>query len=527
MHNSSFDTPNQQEAQEHSEEPNLRTREGLEAGELGLKAREFNFEAGEENTEARACNFEAKNTNIPTPVLNPEKTYGDYHLELNRQICDKHGQSLHSNALPPPFTSREHKFLFMKNQMSSSDIDKLMYLWGQTLAHHGDTPPFTNHKDLYSTIDVIPLEEVMCESFTMKFNGEGSVPSDSDLEYVESFALPSLLHLGLLSSRMKSKGDSTKSEGQLYTQHGVTKYQEILPPTRSYGAVAILLVNGNNELHTSGVRQDRTGHRMDEYTQSPTSPKDHSLYQDPHVMVHNMFANRDFKDEIEYMPYREWKCAKCFAFPAELDGEDVQLHAQIITDVLCDNGVDANIVSMFKDHLVIWVKKYLECIHGKTRAKVVMDDIDRRLVSLELLQHHHFQTFDIITEDTLEEIKEALDHFHCYRKIFQETSYSLMHYVMLIHMFSTPNDFMAHGMLGPHSDISQQDPSHNNRNMEDSGKANDSGEVDNDSKMNNSGKVDNGGETDERGKEDENDKEDDGAIEGAQNANKYTPFMHW
>ncbi|KAG2030037.1 hypothetical protein BDR03DRAFT_936739 [Suillus americanus] len=57
---------------------------------------------------------------------------------------------------------------------------------------------------------------------------------------------------------------------------------------------------------------------------------------------------------------------------------------------------------------------------------------------------------DIITENTLEEIKEALDCFHCYCKIFQETGvhfdgfslprqHSLMHYVMLIRMFGAPN----------------------------------------------------------------------------------------
>ncbi|KAG2100728.1 hypothetical protein BD769DRAFT_1697592 [Suillus cothurnatus] len=28
---------------------------------------------------------------------------------------------------------------------------------------------------------------------------------------------------------------------------------------------------------------------------------------DPHTMVHNMLANRNFKDEMEYAPYREWK----------------------------------------------------------------------------------------------------------------------------------------------------------------------------------------------------------------------------
>ncbi|KAG2036149.1 hypothetical protein BDR03DRAFT_983111 [Suillus americanus] len=229
MHNSSFDIPNQQGAREHSEEPNLETGEGLEAGELGLEAREFNCRAEEVNIGAREFDFEAENTNIPTPVLNPEETYQDYHLELNGQICDEHGQFIHPDAPPPPFTSREcgdwTPFRDCTEFETADDIDKLMYLWGQTLVHHRDTPPFSDHKDLYSTIDAIPLGEVPWESFTMKFNGEGSVPSDSDLE-----ACP------------------------LWMDTPYTAW-----------------------------------------------------FQDPHAMICNMLANPDFKDEMEYVPYCEWK----------------------------------------------------------------------------------------------------------------------------------------------------------------------------------------------------------------------------
>jgi hypothetical protein len=32
----------------------------------------------------------------------------------------------------------------------------------------------------------------------------------------------------------------------------------------------------------------------------------------------------------------------------------------------------------FKDHLVTWVEQYLEQTHGKSRAKDILDDIDRR-----------------------------------------------------------------------------------------------------------------------------------------------------
>ena len=32
----------------------------------------------------------------------------------------------------------------------------------------------------------------------------------------------------------------------------------------------------------------------------------------------------------------------------------------------------------FKDHLVQWIVDYLHLTHGETRAKNVLDDIDRR-----------------------------------------------------------------------------------------------------------------------------------------------------
>ncbi|KAG2156780.1 uncharacterized protein EDB93DRAFT_1246971 [Suillus bovinus] len=283
-------------------------------------------------------------------------------------------------------------------------------------------------------------------------------------------------------------------------------------------------------------------------------------------------------------------CAKCLAFPTDLDGKDAQLCARVVTDVLCDNvdfntlwcqwGVDADVVPFtndyprtnihellspnilhqlikgtFKDHLVTWVEKYLECIHGKTCTKVVIDDIDRRIAAApsfaglrQFPQGRGFTQWtgndskalmkDIITEDTLKEIEEA-DWFHHYHKIFQETGvpfdrfslprqHSLVHYGTLICMFGVPNgvcssiteskhikamlltnqrldklaaahtDFIARGMLGPHPDIGPQHP------LQDNGKADNGGEADERSE-----------EAGKRGEADESDKEDDGAVEGA------------
>ncbi|KAG2037780.1 hypothetical protein BDR03DRAFT_933822 [Suillus americanus] len=644
MHNSSFDIPNQQGAREHSEEPNLETREGLEAGELGL-------EAGELGLEAREFNCKAEEANIGF---------------------------IHPDAPPPPFTSREHgdwtpfrdrtefettEFLYMKNQMSGSDIDKLMYLWGRTLAHHEDTPPFADHKDLYSTIDAIPLGEVAWESFTMKFNGEGS----DKMEYVPYCEWKGEEGDTKRQWRNVMSGDWAWNQADEIAKDPATHGSTFVPILLGSDKTMVSVATGQNDYYplyasignvqNNVCRTHRNAVAIVGFLAIPKTVKQYSedaqFRKFKKQLFHSSLSRilRSFKTfmtvpEVVHFgdghfrriiyglgPYiadyleqvvlsciiSNW-CAKCFALPTDLDGEDAQLHVQIVTDVLFDN-VDADVVPFtnnypranihellspnilhqlikgtFKDHLVIWVEKYLECIHGKTCAKVVMDDIDRRIaaapsfaglrqfpqgrgfsqwtgnnskalmkVYLPAIEGHVpddvvqcFRAFlkfcylvrqDIIMENMLEEIKEALDRFHCYHKIFQETSvrfdgfslpcqHSLMHYVMLIHIFGTPNgvcssvteskhikavkepwrrsskfnalgqmlltnqhldklaaartDFMACGMLGPHPNISQQDPSHDNGDVEDSGKANDSGEVDDDGKMDNGAEVDDG-----------------------------------
>ncbi|KIK13237.1 hypothetical protein PISMIDRAFT_119195, partial [Pisolithus microcarpus 441] len=154
----------------------------------------------------------------------------------------------------------------------------------------------------------------------------------------------------------------------------------------------------------------------------------------------------------------------------------------------------------FKDHLVEWVGKYLELKYGKAGAKERMMDIDRRiaavppfpglrrfpdgrgfsqwtgddskalmkypLVYLPAIEGHVPQDIvrtlraflefcyivrqNIITDDTLSDLKNALDHFHYHREIFRDVGvrvegfslprqHSLVHYEALIHLFGAPN----------------------------------------------------------------------------------------
>jgi hypothetical protein len=56
--------------------------------------------------------------------------------------------------------------------MSAPDINVLLDLWAAKLIQHGDYPPFADAKDLYQTIDAIPLGDTPWESFTAKYQGE-------------------------------------------------------------------------------------------------------------------------------------------------------------------------------------------------------------------------------------------------------------------------------------------------------------------------------------------------------------------
>ncbi|KAG1801034.1 uncharacterized protein HD556DRAFT_1503210 [Suillus plorans] len=116
-------------------------------------------------------------------------THCDYHLQLDTRICDEVGNFIHPNTPPPPYTSRAPdnwtpyhnqtkfetaKFLYSKVQMSAGDIDKLMQLWGTTLAKHNDAPPFSDHCDLYSTINNTPVGDVPWKCFSMRYNAKDS-----------------------------------------------------------------------------------------------------------------------------------------------------------------------------------------------------------------------------------------------------------------------------------------------------------------------------------------------------------------
>ncbi|KAI6158878.1 hypothetical protein EDD17DRAFT_1779129 [Pisolithus thermaeus] len=118
------------------------------------------------------------------------------HSQLARQVlsahqipcwkCDSNGQYIDPNSPPPPLFERSSndwgpygsqlwfetmEFIFQEAEMSVSKIDKLCHLWGHSSS--GGQPPFTDHKELYKTINAMEL----------KYNGEQ--PADNILPWMD------------------------------------------------------------------------------------------------------------------------------------------------------------------------------------------------------------------------------------------------------------------------------------------------------------------------------------------------------
>jgi hypothetical protein len=62
--------------------------------------------------------------------------------------------------------------------MSAPNINTLLDLWATSLLKHDDHPPFADHKDLYNTIDNIPIGGVNWQTFGVQYSGDKPAEPD-------------------------------------------------------------------------------------------------------------------------------------------------------------------------------------------------------------------------------------------------------------------------------------------------------------------------------------------------------------
>ncbi|KAL1698841.1 hypothetical protein EV121DRAFT_274145 [Schizophyllum commune] len=197
----------------------------------------------------------------------------------------------------------------------------------------------------------------------------------------------------------------------------------------------------------------------------------------------------DYPEQLWLAGIVQGWCPKCGAMPHDLDGTNARRPTHEKTDFLIsvfdpgtlwsDFGVRDDVVPFthefsradihellspdllhqvikgtFKDHLVTWVYEYLVLVHGETRAKEIMDDIDRRISAVPsfpgLWCFPEGRDFAQWTgDDSKALMKAALDRFHRFRQVFINVGiredislprqHSLKHYARSIRLFGSPN----------------------------------------------------------------------------------------
>jgi hypothetical protein len=154
--------------------------------------------------------------------------------------CDRHGNFLNEDEPPTPseprsvtdwtpFVDRQQfetaDFLFKRAKMSAGNIDHLLQLWAAT----GEAP-FTNHADLYDTIDAIPIGGVPWQNFEVTYNSqqpETDVPPWMQQTFEVYFRDPRLLFLNMLANPAFAE-DFDYTPMQIFNDKASRRYEHFM-----------------------------------------------------------------------------------------------------------------------------------------------------------------------------------------------------------------------------------------------------------------------------------------------------------
>ena len=191
--------------------------------------------------------------NIPHIIHHQQLTFReDLWRKRKRNSTDSDPPPLRSDCGPYNWTPYHNRiefevadFLYWRNQMSTGHIDFIFNLWAASLATHQDSPPFSNHTEMYHAINSTPLGDLPWRCFSLEYNGD--VPRDGvwswmDAEYDVWFRDPlDLMHKILSNPDFDGKIDYAPV--QEYRSDGVHRYQNFMSGNWSWKqAVSISLV---------------------------------------------------------------------------------------------------------------------------------------------------------------------------------------------------------------------------------------------------------------------------------------------
>jgi hypothetical protein len=146
-------------------------------------------------------------------------------------------------------------FLYRREQMSAGNIDILLELLAAMLACHNDTPPFSDHQDLYDTIDATSISGVPWKSATLSYDGPRPEQSPPWMEsdYTIWFRDPLILFKNMLQNPDFDKSFDYTPYRQ-YDDKGKRRYEHFMSGnwawkqavSRNFSRLRLILTNIQN-----------------------------------------------------------------------------------------------------------------------------------------------------------------------------------------------------------------------------------------------------------------------------------------
>ncbi|KAN0124602.1 hypothetical protein V8E53_015770 [Lactarius tabidus] len=440
--------------------------------------------------------------------------------------CDKDGYDIPNGPHPPridksgpidftPFeTGAEFEFaefLYSKAEMSAGKIDKLLEILAALYPER--TPSIADHKDLYQRIDSIQQGDIAWDSFSVKYNCNLLTPGAPKLLWMEqTFEVWFCDPLRVLKNQIGNpnfEDEIDYAPKQIYYK-GKHRYENLM--SRNWAWEQADKIAQDEATHGAMFAPVVLG--SDKTTVSVATGQND--YYPLYISLGNVHNT-----------------VRCTALPTSLDAMGAVPQTHVHTDVLVngggielqelwdDYGIVGDIIPFttrflradihellapdllhqvikgtFKDHIVLWVEKYIRGKYPKVKAEQILADIDRRIsvvpsfpglchfyqgrgfkqwtgddskglmkVYLPAISGHlplkmvqaisalisfcYLVCRNIIDEDTLAEIKKVLGQFHEHCEIFLELGatdtlslpcqHSITHYPFLITQFGAPN----------------------------------------------------------------------------------------
>ncbi|KAG2148684.1 uncharacterized protein EDB93DRAFT_1240462 [Suillus bovinus] len=366
---------------------------------------------------------------------------------------------------------------------SAKQIDTLLDLWAASLIKHNDAPPFTGHRDLYDTIDATPLGDVPWKIFSMSHNdwawSQADIIAQNEANHRSTF-MPLIITTGHTEYHLlymsignifnilvgflaipKSKPFPNAIKPYMDTPD-VAHFPDEHFCRVIYG-LGPYIADYPEQVLLSGVVQ---GWCLN-YSESLADVNSDGLCL--------CWCEKHRELLVEELKYGKlWKEYGIVGdvVPFMNDYPRADIHEFISPDIL-----HQIIKGTLKDHLVDWVEFYLKITYDTSHAAQIMDDIDNNnQVYLPAIRGHvpddvvcTFSAFldfcyiircNMLTEDDLLQLQDALDRFHTYREIFKTTGvtlsfslpcqHSLNHYLLLIQQFGAPNGLCSSIMESKH-----------------------------------------------------------------------------